>query len=120
MTPKDPAPGEAFLYLYRLHPGAGLEYDRRHREVWPSILALLNKTGIFDYQIWRHGEILVCRMRTRRGWATAQALLKASEVQRKWSHSLVGLFDSVADESGEPLWLNEVFRWGVDEDEERE
>ncbi|MHB8186231.1 MAG: L-rhamnose mutarotase [Dermatophilaceae bacterium] len=117
MTRENPGPGEAFLYLYRLRQGAGPEYDRRHREVWPSMLALLGDAGISDYQIWRRGEIVVCRLRARGGYVATQALLKTSQVQREWSRSLADLFDSVADESGAPLWLDEVFRFGTQEDE---
>ena len=61
-------PGEAVLFLYRLKPGMGPEYDCVHRAVWPEILDLIDEAGIYDYQIWRHGDLVVSRMRTRQGY----------------------------------------------------
>ena len=99
------------LYLYRLKPGAGADYDRAHAAVWPEMMALLEQAGIEDYQIWRHEEIVVCRLRYRRGFDAAQAILGASAVQRRWTDSLSHLFLTIADDEGEPLWLREVFRF---------
>ena len=102
-------PSEPLLFIYRLKPGMGEEYDRAHRAVWPEILALLDEAGIHDYRIWRHGEIVVSRMRTTQGFAHAQAVTRASDVQRRWTASLGHVFDEIADADGEPLWLDEVF-----------
>jgi L-rhamnose mutarotase len=109
MSRRDPGPGEPCLYIYRLKPGMGPVYDERHRAVWPEILALIDEAGIYDYQIWRHEEIVVCRMRTRNGYAAASAVTAASEVQRRWTASLADVFESTTDADGQPLWLAEVF-----------
>lgn len=115
MSRHEPGPGEAFLYLYRLKPGMGPVYDERHRAVWPEVLALIDEAGLYDYQIWRHGEIVVCRMRARDGFAAASATTSASEIQRRWTASLADLFDEIADARGEPLWLTEIFAHRVDD-----
>ena len=107
----EPVEEEPFLYIYRLKLGAGPEYDRRHANVWPELLKILTTAGISDYQIWRHEEIVVCRLRARNGFIKATAILSSSEVQQKWSASLADLFESVVDTEGQPLWLNEVFRF---------
>jgi L-rhamnose mutarotase len=104
-----PGPGEVCLYLYRLKPGMGAVYDARHREVWPEMLALLDAAGIYDYRIWRHDEIVVCRMRTHHGFDAAAAITAASDVQSRWTASLADLFAQTADVNGAPLWLAEVF-----------
>ncbi len=115
MTARDTAPHEAFLYIYRLKPGMGPAYDEKHRAVWPEILALIDAAGIYDYQIWRHEEIVVCRMRARDGFRAASAATAASEVQRRWTASMAEIFLSIGDEAGEPLWLDEVFAHRVGE-----
>jgi len=107
-------PNEAVLFLYRLKPGMGPEYDRMHAAVWPEILALLDRAGIYDYQIWRNGDIVVSRMRTINGFDHAAAVTGSSEVQKRWTAAMGHIFDEIADPSGEPLWLNEVFRHGMD------
>lgn len=106
----EPAPGEAMLYLYRLKPGAGPEYDRRHAEVSPELLADIRAAGIHDYSIFRNEEIVVCRLRARDGRAAAEQRLEVGKAQARWSASLAHLFEATMDASGEPLWLREVFR----------
>ncbi|WP_308797531.1 L-rhamnose mutarotase [Agromyces silvae] len=97
-------------YLYRLRPGAGPEYDRRHREVWPELTALLRAEGVHDYEIFRHEEIVVCSLRTREPFGETMARLAAHDVQRAWTEALGDLFEAVADEEGRPLYLTRVFR----------
>lgn len=106
-------PGEAVLFIYRLKPGMGPEYDRAHRAVWPEILDLIDEAGIYDYQIWRYGDLVVSRMRTRHGFDHASAVTGASAVQKRWTESLGHVFAEIADADGEPLWLEEVFRHRV-------
>jgi L-rhamnose mutarotase len=113
---RESAPGESVLFIYRLKPGAGPEYDRRHAEVWPELLAKIGEAGIYDYQIWRREEIVVSRLRTRHGFRAAQAVVGTSEIQRRWTAALAHLFDRIATPDGEPLWLDEVFRFGVDDE----
>lgn len=102
-------PGEAVLFIYRLKPGMGPDYERAHRAVWPEILDLIDQAGIYDYQIWRHGDLVVSRMRTREGYDHAAAVTGASEVQARWTQSMSHIFADTADADGEPLWLDEVF-----------
>ena len=102
-------PNEPILFIYRLKPGMGDEYDRLHRAVWPDIVALLDEAGIYDYQIWRHDEIVVSRMRTRFGYEHTRAVTAASDVQARWTGSLGHIFEQIVDATGNPLWLKEVF-----------
>lgn len=102
-------PGEAVLFIYRLKPGMGPDYERAHRAVWPEILDLIDQAGIYDYQIWRHGDLVVSRMRTREGYDHAAAVTGSSEVQARWTQSMSHIFADTADADGEPLWLDEVF-----------
>jgi L-rhamnose mutarotase len=102
-------PGEAILFVYRLKPGMGPDYDEAHKAVWPEIRELIDKAGIYDYQIWRCGDLVVSRMRTRQGYAHAAAVTGASAVQKAWTDSIRHIFVDMADADGAPLWLEEVF-----------
>lgn len=113
MSVASPTANPPILYLYCLKPGAGPDYDRAHQAVWPEMLALIEAAGIEDYQIWRHEEIIVCRLRSRPGFDASTAILSASEIQRRWTASLSHLFQSIASPDGEPLWLREVFRFAA-------
>ncbi|MEV0941527.1 L-rhamnose mutarotase [Micromonospora wenchangensis] len=102
-------PGEQVCHLYRLRPGAQAEYERRHARVWPELSALLDEAGVYDYHIYRHDLLLICVLRTRRGFADAAAVTAASPVQARWTASLSELFAEIADADGEPLWAYPVF-----------
>ena len=97
-------------FVYRLLPGAGTEYDARHEQVWPELLDLISSVGVFDYHIFRRGELVISVLRCREDFAVARVRLAASDVQRRWSESLKDLFMETMDHDGEPLWANEVFR----------
>lgn len=103
------APGAQLCYVYRLRPGAGQEYERRHAEVWPELSALIDEAGIYDYRIYRHGLLLICVLRTRNGFGHASRVTAASQVQARWTRSLAHLFAEVADADDEPLWAYPVF-----------
>lgn len=104
-----PGPGEECCYLYRLRPGAGPEYERRHADVWPELLTLLDEAGVYDYRIFRRDDLVICVSRTRDGFDAATARLSTSEVQARWTASLRHLFAEIADDAGEPLWAHRVF-----------
>jgi L-rhamnose mutarotase len=41
-----------------LPPENRAEYERYHAAVWPSVLAQLERSGIRNYSIFRHGDLL--------------------------------------------------------------
>lgn len=106
---------EPLVFLYRLKPGMGPEYDRAHQAVWPEIIALLNEAGFYDYRIWRRGDLIVSSLRTRKGYSHAAQVTAASAIQARWTASLSHVFEDIVDDSGEPLWLNLVFSHRPDE-----
>lgn len=109
MSFAEAGPGEPVMFIYRLKPGMGEEYDRMHAAVWPEIRALLDEAGIYDYRIWRHEEIVVSQLRTRRGFRHASAVTAASEAQARWTAAMSHIFEVIADDRGDPLWLHPVF-----------
>ena len=42
---------EKYAFRMRLKPGMTAEYKRRHDEIWPELVELLNQAGISDYSI---------------------------------------------------------------------
>jgi L-rhamnose mutarotase len=113
MTSSGASREEPLVFLYRLKAGMGPEYDRAHEAVWPEILALLDEAGFYDYRIWRRGDLVVSSVRTRWGYDHAAGIAGASEIQARWTASLSHVFEQIADEAGEPLWLDLIFEHGT-------
>lgn len=109
-TSQEDQPQPMACFIYRLAPGAGPEYDARHEEVWPEMRELLTSVGIHDYHIFRRGDLVISVLRSDQDLGAARAILNGSDVQRRWSESLQGLFLETADEAGEPLWAEQVFK----------
>ena len=101
---------ERVCLVYELRDGAEAEYEERHRDVWPEMLALLDDAGISDYSIFRRGTTLMCFMKANPDFATASAMLARSGIQQRWTRSLADLFARITDEDGRPLLGQEVFR----------
>ncbi len=40
---------ERLCYTFDLAPGVEREYERRHAEVWPEVLAALKEAGFSNY-----------------------------------------------------------------------
>ncbi len=43
---------ERYAFRMKLHPGQEAEYRRRHDEIWPELIDLLQQSGVSDYSIW--------------------------------------------------------------------
>jgi L-rhamnose mutarotase len=46
---------QRLAFLMRIQPGTEEEYQRRHAEVWPEMLAELKAAGCHNYSIFRDG-----------------------------------------------------------------
>jgi L-rhamnose mutarotase len=49
-------------HVWRVRPGMGAEYDRRHAEVWPELEALMRAAGVRRYSIYRWGDVVFSHM----------------------------------------------------------
>ncbi|GLU33799.1 L-rhamnose mutarotase [Trinickia caryophylli] len=75
---------ETIAFRMVLHAGQRDEYERRHREIWPDLAALLHEAGISDYWIFLdEGTHHLFAVLKRTGDHKMDAL-PASEVMRRW------------------------------------
>lgn len=78
---------EKYAFKMQLTPGCIDEYRRRHDEIWPELVDLLNGAGVSDYSIHLDSEtnILFGVL-----WRTAdnkmEALSDHPVMQRWWAH----------------------------------
>lgn len=84
---------------FRLRPGAGDDYDRRHRVVAPDLLNEIRAAGVTDSAVYRLGDTVFVLLVHSTDAATAHREISASEAARQWGARFA---DLVATEP-EPL-----------------
>lgn len=102
---------QRIAFLLRLKPGTGVAYDKDHAEVWPEMLALLKRSGISDYSIFRRDELLFLYMRLDQDFDTVWDRIEADPVNTRWQQAMSAYFLPVQEtRSGERFpFLQEVF-----------
>ena len=107
--------GDDFLqriaFLLRLKPGTGAAYDRDHAAVWPEMLALLKKSGISEYSIFRRDELLFLYMRLDEDFDTVWDRIEADPINLRWQEAMSAYFVPVQEtRPGERFpFMQEVF-----------
>ncbi len=91
----------------RLRPGYEEEYERWHREVWPSVLDAIKKAGITNYTIFRLGRDLFSYFEVA-DLATATGILNADDACQRWQ-VLMGPFMDGVDPLSPWTAMEEVF-----------
>lgn len=71
-------------FVLGLREGMEQEYIRRHREIWPEMLAMLREAGIRNYSIWLF-EGKVFGYYESGDLAATDAKKAVSPVQARWS-----------------------------------
>jgi len=84
-------PLKRWAFLLRIRPGAGAEYDKAHAAVWPEMLALLKRSGISEYSIFRRDELLFLTFRAvdfEKTWSS----LENDPVNLRWQAAMAPYF----------------------------
>ncbi len=74
---------EKYAWKAKIKEGTIAEYEKRHNEIWPEMLAVLKSAGIRNYTIWNTGNELF-------GYYECDSIAYASQVQansevvKKW------------------------------------
>jgi L-rhamnose mutarotase len=50
---------EKYAFKMHLNPGMAAEYKKRHDEIWPELVTLLQQAGLRDYSIHLDPETLI-------------------------------------------------------------
>jgi L-rhamnose mutarotase len=84
-------PLRRWAFMLRIRPGAGAEYDKAHAAVWPEMLALLKRSGISEYSIFRRDELLFLTFRAvdfEETWSS----LENDPVNLRWQAAMAPYF----------------------------
>ena len=85
------------------------EYRRRHRQVWPEILAGIERAGIRNYSIFMRGRELFSYFEVD-DLQQAMATIAADPTNQNWQEYLAPLMEvSSGVKDGSTVYLQEVF-----------
>ena len=96
-------------FKMQLYKGFEAEYDKRHKEIWPELQALLKSSGISEYSIFLEettnalfGVLLIDDK-------TKLDELPSNPVMQKWWAYMKDIMESTLDNSPVSIPLKEVF-----------
>ncbi|MBL9202053.1 MAG: L-rhamnose mutarotase [Opitutaceae bacterium] len=96
-------------FVMSVDAGREVEYERRHRPIWPELEAVLKAHGVHNYSIFLHAEtrqlFAYAEIEDEARWA---AIAKTDVCQRWWKH-MGDVMPSNADHSPVSSGLREVF-----------
>ncbi len=100
---------QRIAFLMHIRPGAQEEYERRHKQVWPEMLAELQAAGCHNYSIFRDGLQLFAYLEGD-DLDRCRAYLAESAVAARWeAHMSDILIRELDPATNFPPLLPEVF-----------
>jgi len=75
---------EQIGFRMQLNQGQAIEYQRRHDEIWPELVELLQNAGVSDYSIFLHEETNSLFAVLRRTADHKMQSLPLEPVMQKW------------------------------------
>ena len=102
-------------FVMRVQDGQKEEYIRRHREVWPEVMAEHRRAGVTKMAIYMKGSDLFLYMEVE-DYAKAVRILNASPAVLRWEEYMAPIIDGSGENgfdftSSYPASLPEVFFW---------
>ena len=95
--------------MMTLIPGNQVEYERRHRPIWPELEAVLKSHGVHNYSIFLDKQtdrlFAYVEIESEQRW---NEIAGTQECRRWWSH-MKDLMLTNADDSPVAITLDEVF-----------
>ena len=94
---------EKYAFKMRLNPGMRAEYEKRHDEIWPELVALLREAGVSDYSIHLDAETDTLFGVLWRTDDHGMDDLPSHPVMRAWWAHMADIMETNAD--NEPVWI---------------
>ncbi len=79
-------------FLLRLQPGTEAAYEKAHTAVWPEMLALLKRSGVSEYSIFRRDQLLFLTMHVEKTFDDVWARIEADPVNTRWQRAMSAYF----------------------------
>ena len=98
-------------FLLQVRPEKLDEYKRRHRAVWPEMLAALRETGWNNYSLFLRPDGLLVGYLETADFEKARQSLAGRDINARWQRDMAPFFQALGgsrpDESMAPL--EEIF-----------
>jgi len=101
---------ERYAFRMKLYPGQEAEYRRRHDEIWPELIDLLQQSGVSDYSIWLDEDTHILFGTLTRTKTHGMVALPDHPVMKKWWAHMADIMETNADNSPISIDLKPVFR----------
>lgn len=75
---------DKYAWKAKILEGKEGEYQKRHDNIWPEMIKVLEKAGICNYTIWRNGCELFGYYECKYGVSYAAKVQRESHVVAKW------------------------------------
>lgn len=99
---------EKIAFKMKLRKGQKQEYIKRHNEIWPELVLLLNEAGVSDYTIFLDEETDTLFGVQLQSGSSSQDLGKEEIVQKWWKH-MADIMETNEDFSPVSIPLTKVF-----------
>ncbi len=100
---------EKHAFKMKLFPGMEAEYRKRHDEIWPELVTLLQEAGVSDYSIHLDPETNILFGVLTRPKHHSMAALPDHPVMKKWWAHMADIMESNADNSPDTRDLITLF-----------
>lgn len=88
---------EKIAFKMRLNPGARDAYTKRHDEIWPELVLLLQDAGVSDYSIYLDEETNTLFAVLWRTDDHKMDELPAHEIMKKWWAHMADIMETLDD-----------------------
>lgn len=100
---------EKYAFKMKLNRGMKAEYIKRHDEIWPELVTLLQDAGVSDYSIHLDDETdILFGVLWRRSDHTMDALADHPVMKRWWAH-MADIMETKPDNEPVSVPLQTVF-----------
>ncbi len=96
-------------FAMQLKPGVRDEYRKRHDEIWPELVSLLESAGIRDYGIYLDPRTDTLYASQKLTEHNTNASLPETEVMQRWWGYMADLMETNPDGSPVVCPLEEMF-----------
>jgi len=86
---------ERVCFLLKVKPDKIAEYKRRHKTVWPEMLAALHETGWHNYSLFLREDGLLVGYFETPDYGNALAAMAKREVNDRWQREMGQFFENL-------------------------